>query len=133
MNKRVACEQLYAELRAEDYILPEGKSIRSVFLERAVMEVGMTEKGAGTYYINAKTKYEGGAVPSYYKSNIGSPPAGQPDTRWSVLLVVDSKVAECHVFETEEKAWTMYNKLRPENQSRCVVVPGTAAIGEATA
>lgn len=133
-NKREKSEALYAELREENYVLPEGKTYRSVFIERAVIEFGMTEKGAATYYVNAKKRYEGGEVPSYYKSKFPKPvPVGEMttfDSRWSVVKIEDGAVVVCHTCATEEKARQEFAALRPENKETCIVVPGVMVIGE---
>lgn len=133
-NKRTQAEALYAELRVEGYTPPEGKSVRGVFIDRAVMEFGMTEKGAATYYVNAKKRYEGGEVPNYYKAKnpkpveVGSTSA--LDGRWSVVKITDGKVAACFTSPTEEKARKDFDALRLENQATCLVVPGVMAVGE---
>ncbi|MNC05578.1 hypothetical protein D3C75_530660 [compost metagenome] len=136
-NKRAKAEALYAELREEGYVPPAGKSIRGVFIDRAVTEFGMTEKGAATYYVNAKKRYEGGAVPSYYKAK--TPPPAVPhstavqhavDTRWSVIKIEDGKVTVCAAFPTEEKARSEFKVLRPENKAMCMVIPGVMRVGE---
>lgn len=139
-NKRTQSEALYAELRAEDYVLPVGKSIRGVFIDRAVTEFGMTAAGAATYYVNAKKRYEGGEVPSYYKAKIPKPQADlvalvgttktTVDSRWSVIKVEDGKVTVCAAFPTEEKARSEFNVLRPQNKEMCMVIPGVMAVGE---
>lgn len=133
-NKRARAEALYAELRAEDYTPPEGKSIRRVFIDRSVMEFGMTEKGAATYYVNAKKRYEGGEVPNYYKAKTPPKPsvgeAAAFDSRWSVVKIEGGKVVACYTSPTEEKARKEFYLLRPENQSCCAVVPGVMSVGE---
>lgn len=135
-NKRTQAESLYAELRAEGYVPPEGKSIRGVFIERAVMEFHMTEKGAATYYVNAKKRYEGGEVPNYYKAKNPKPKAVgadvTADSRWSVVKIENGKVSMCVPFPTEEKARSEFKVLRPENKAMCMVVPGVMSVGEQT-
>lgn len=133
-NKRTKAEAMYAELRVEGYVPPEGKSIRGVFIDRAVMEFGMTEKGAATYYVNAKKRYEGGEVPNYYKAKT---PRAQPvgeetkaDNRWSIIKVEDGKVTVCAPYATEEKARTEFRALRAENKAMCMVIPGVMSVGE---
>lgn len=133
-NKRTQAEALYAELRAEGYVPPEGSSIRGVFIGRAVKEFGMTEKGAATYYVNAKKRYEGGEVPSYYKPKTPRPqPVGTEtttDSRWSIVKIEDGKVTVCQPFQTEEKARSEFRTLRPANQAMCMVIPGVMSVGE---
>ncbi|MNH13074.1 hypothetical protein D3C87_1045870 [compost metagenome] len=135
-TKREQAEALYAELRVEGYVPPEGKSIRGVFIDRAVMEFGMTEKGAATYYVNAKKRYEGGEVPNYYKAKNPKPQAvgngTQTDSRWSVVKIENGKVSMCVPFPTEEKARSEFKVLRPENKAMCMVVPGVMSVGELT-
>lgn len=133
-NKRAKSEALYAELRVDGYKPPEGKSLRAVFIDRAVMEIGMTEKGAATYYVNAKKRYEGGVVANYYKAKNPPKPqvgeAGAFDSRWSVVKIEDGKVVACYTSPTEEKARKEFYLLRPDNQACCAVVPGVMAVGE---
>lgn len=133
-NKRTQAEALYAELRVEGYVPPEGKSIRGVFIDRAVMEFGMTEKGAATYYVNAKKRYEGGEVPNYYKAKNPKPQAVgadvTADSRWSVVKIENGKVSMCVPFATEEKARSEFKVLRPENKAMCMVIPGVMSVGE---
>ena len=133
-NKRTQAEALYAELRVEGYVPPEGKSIRGVFIDRAVMEFGMTEKGAATYYVNAKKRYEGGEVPNYYKAKNPKPQAVgadvTADSRWSVIKIENGKVSMCVPFATEEKARSEFKVLRPENKAMCMVIPGVMSVGE---
>lgn len=133
-NKRTQAEALYAELRVEGYVPPEGKSIRGVFIDRATKEFGMTEKGAATYYVNAKKRYEGGEVPNYYKAKNAKPPAvgGDQtlDNRWSVVKIENGKVAVCCPFPTEEKARSEFKVLKPSNQAMCMVIPGVMSVGE---
>jgi len=136
-NKRAKAEELYAELRVEGYVPPEGKSLRGVFIDRAVMEFGMTEKGAATYYVNAKKRYEGGEVPNYYKAKTAKVQVGGTpttiDTRWSVVKIENGKVSMCVPFATEEKARSEFKVLRAENKAMCMVVPGVMTVGEPTA
>ncbi|MNI46572.1 hypothetical protein D3C73_1010430 [compost metagenome] len=118
----------------EGYVPPEGKSIRGVFIERAVIEFHMTEKGAATYYVNAKKRYEGGEVPNYYKAKNPKPQAVgadvTADSRWSVIKIENGKVSMCVPFATEEKARSEFKVLRPENKAMCMVVPGVMSVGE---
>lgn len=133
-NKRAKSEALYAELRVDGYVPPEGKSIRGVFIDRATTEFGMTEKGAATYYVNAKKRYEGGTVANYYKAKHPRPKAvGDAvdiDSRWSVVKIEDGKVSMCVPFPTEEKARSEFKVLRPQNKAMCIVVPGVMSVGE---
>lgn len=134
-NKRAKSEALYAELVAEDYVLPAGKSLRGMFIDRATTEFGMTSKGAATYYVNAKKRHEGGVVPNYYKAKTPpAPPVGSSsiaiDSRWSVVKIEDGKVAACYSSPTEEKARKEFDALRPANKAVCMVVPGVMSVGE---
>lgn len=137
-NKRAKAEALYAELRVEGYVPPAGKSLRQVFIDRAVTEFGMTDKGAATYYVNAKKRYEGGVVPNYYTPKTPKPqPVGttvaapaMAETRWSVIKVENGVVTVCAAFATEEKARSEFKVLRPENKAMCMVIPGVMSVGE---
>lgn len=128
MNKRERCEALYAELTAEGAVLPEGKSLRATFIDRAVMEFGMTEKGAGTYYVNAKQKAEG-RVPEYHRKDAASEVDGVP-SQWTIAKIENGQVTVVWPHPTEEKAMEEFNSLRPENKAACVVVPGVVRVGE---
>lgn len=127
MNKRVKCEAIYADLMKEGAEIPEGRSIRSMFLERAVLEAGMTEAGAGTYYINAKKKFEGTDRAEYHRN----PEDPAPNVRsWSIVKVEDGVVTSVWKHETEERATNAFATLRGENKKCCMIVPGTAVVGE---
>lgn len=137
MNKRERSEVLYNELTAEGYTLPEGRTLRAVFIERAVNELDMTEKGAATYYINAKNKAAGKPIQSYYtpktqRRQIGRGPEEGYDARWSIAAVEDNTVVDVQVYATEEKARSAFKQMNKQNQARCLVVPGIASVGEAT-
>lgn len=94
----------------------------------------MTEKGAATYYVNAKKRYEGGEVPNYYKAKNPKPQAVgadvTADSRWSVIKIENGKVSMCIPFSTEEKARSEFKVLRPENKAMCMVIPGVMSVGE---
>lgn len=128
MNKRERCEALYAELIAEGYQLPENKSLRATFIDRAVMEFGMTEKGAGTYYVNAKQKAEG-RTPEFHRKEAASEIEGDRNV-WTIAKIEDGKVVVVWPHPTEERAMDEFNALRPENRAACVVVPGEVRVGE---
>lgn len=128
MNKRERCEALYAELTTEGYELPENKSLRATFIDRAVMEFGMTEKGAGTYYVNAKQKAEGRA-PEFHRKDAASSIEGDV-SKWTIAKIEDGAVTAVWSHPTEEKARLEFEALRPENRSACVVVPGEVRVGE---
>ena len=128
MNKRQQCEALYEELTAEGYVLPEGKSLRATFIETAVTKFGMTEKGAGTYYVNAKAKAEGRAKPEYHRKQETS--AEEQSSKWSIAKIENGAVTVVWQHDTEEKARAEFDQLRPENREACVVVPGVVRVGE---
>lgn len=51
---------LYQEITAEGYQIQTGaKSLRLEFINRAVKEIGLTVKGAPTYFSNLKNEAEG--------------------------------------------------------------------------
>ena len=131
MNKRERCEALYAEMTAEGYVLPENQSLRATFIDRAVMEFGMTEKGAGTYYVNAKQKAEG-RVPEYHRKTPASEVEGEPNV-WTIAKIENGAVSVVWTHPTEERAWEEFRALRPENREACVVVPGVVRVGELVA
>lgn len=59
-------KQIYAEVNAEGYVLPEGaKSIRQAFIQRAISEGGLTKNGASTYYQNLQNAANGKKLYSY--------------------------------------------------------------------
>lgn len=128
MNKRQRCEALYAELTAEGHELPADKSLRATFIDRAVMEFGMTEKGAGTYYVNAKQKAEGRA-PEFHRKDPADTSEQEPH-RWSIAKIENGAVTAVWSHPTEEKAMDEFKALRPENRAACVVVPGEIRVGE---
>lgn len=129
MNKREKCEAIYADLIKEGAEIPEGRTIRSMFLERAVLEAGMTEAGAGTYYINAKKKFEGTDRAEYHR-NADDPLPNV--TKWSIVKIEDGVVTSVWPHPTEDKAIIAFETLRGENKKCCVIVPGTAVVGEKT-
>lgn len=132
MNKRQQCEALYEELTAEGYQLPEGKSLRATFIETAVTKFGMTEKGAGTYYVNAKGKAEGRAKPEYHRKDAAASTDGA-SSKWSIAKIENGAVTVVWQHDTEEKARAEFDQLRPENRELCVVIPGVVRVGELVA
>lgn len=132
MNKRQRCEALYDELTAEGYVLPEGKSLRATFIETAVTKFGMTEKGAGTYYVNARSKAEGRAKPEYHRDRDVTPTA-VISGKWTVAKIENGVVTATWTSGTEEKAMAEFNRLDPEDRKACVVVPGIVEVGELVA
>lgn len=131
MNKRQRCEELYAELTSEGHVLPEGKSLRATFIERARIDFGMTESGAGTYYVNAKAKAEGRTKPEYHrKTSVGS---DEQVSGWTIAKIENGVVTVVWPHPTEEKAMKEFDQLRPENKAACVVVPGVVRVGELVA
>lgn len=132
MNKRERSEAIYAEITAEGYDL-KGQTPRKTFIDRCVMEAGMTEKGAATYYRNAKVKAEGGKVPNYYEAKRKQTTEAAPaeyDGRWSVIKVTDNKVEFASTFATEEKARIAFSQLNQHNKEVCIVIPGVMHVGE---
>ena len=98
---------LYTTVYAEDFDL-QGKTARSVFIEKAMAEIGMTKAGASTYHQNIRNKIVNGkGLYEYNKTatktdevivEAEKAPAVEevkayvPEHRWTVMM--DGKVVD---------------------------------------
>lgn len=102
MNKMAKAKKIYATVTAKGYNL-RGSSVRAVFLNKAMKEVGLTKAGAATYYqnirnevVNGKSLYEynktAKKVTSKQEPKAEEKKAYVPEFRWTVA--VDGEVVE---------------------------------------
>lgn len=132
-SKAELCKELYAAMAGDS---SDGKTVvRKEFIERAVKECGCTPAGASTYYSNCKTVFNGGSVKSYYQPADKIKTDNRVDDSkvdaplWSIVVVDDGKVAECHSFMSEQACLAKYNSLKPKALAVCLPVVGSPKAG----
>ena len=121
-----------------------GTLTRKAFIEEMTSKHGMTPAGASTYYVNAKAKAEGKEVKSYYKSKsqrASTSPTGQTASEqikddvlenasmFSIAVIAAGVVESAHSFMSEASAIERFNKLKPANKEKCMLVVGSPKEG----
>lgn len=92
MTKMQKSKELFLLIHSDEYIITE-KTQRKEFIKKAIIEIGMTQAGASTYYqnlrnlfINSKSLYEYNNQPKKQQD------VYVPEFRW--LIVVEGKVVD---------------------------------------
>ncbi len=94
-----------------------GKELKNACTTSYVANLGMSEKGASTYFYNAKKRANGGTVKSYYKGKDSQDPSSDTACERQIYSIVNEK--EGKVDNTESG----YNlaELRKQAKGRLVV------------
>lgn len=78
-SKMELARPIFVEVNGAGFELPEGKSARATFISRAVAEVGLTDKGAATYWQNLNKEAKG--LPLYGKKKAANVEQGTNETK----------------------------------------------------
>lgn len=107
-SKMELARPIFKEVTAEGAVLPEGKTARATFIARAVAEIGLTDKGAATYYQNLTKEAKGQPLYSRKKKvTEAEVPQAEAETAQAADDALDAAIDNAQteaVAETEEQA-----------------------------
>lgn len=91
-SKMDKARDLYNKLKADDFTVPEGSSIRKEFISAAQANIGLTKNGAITYYNNLQNEAKG--KPLYIKPAPKATVAGVQGAEAQVTKTVETEAGD---------------------------------------
>lgn len=95
----------------------EGKELKAACVASYVTDLEMSEKGASTYFYNAKKRATGGTVKSYYKGKDSQDPSSDTACERQIYSIVNEKDG---LVDNTESGYNLA-ELRKKSKGRLVV------------
>lgn len=101
-SKMELARPIFKEVNDPAFELPEGKSARATFIARAQAEVGLTDKGAATYWQNLTKEAKG--EPLYGKRKAKEVPPAEAQAAGAASDAEEAANANAELEQAEEQA-----------------------------